>query len=497
MQSNDQNLEDEDYLNIGSAITDSGITISVKGKTYAIEYPQEVWKRYPNAKKKILLENIPFMQTCHLPASHKKKGAIYNTALPMFEPFAFKSTMLDIPSTAVIDHEKTVDYMKEFFNVEFRFSSYDSSVPIHNNKKQLSRSRQKTAVILFTAGKESLLNLALCIELGIRPILVYMDEAPGAPESAHKYKIIETIENEYGIKTHKIRNEPGKLRYCDLGEEANNWGAGTQFLTYVLIVQPFVDRFNADYILFGNEYSCDDYTFDKEGFKSNFCFDQCSGWTKQLNVVANMMAGNGVTVGSLAGPLYELALIQILHGRYPKLAKLQMSCFSDTPEGKDNVWCGHCSKCARMFVFFKALGIDTAELGFKNNMFNKPSMGLFSMFGTKDLYSYDVSGLGVEEQALAFYLSEGRGEKGYLIDEFRKLSLFKRTQQKIVELKDKYFSRYESIMIPKELEHRVMAIFKETLGSDFSPQDFRLKQVIEEEQKQSDVAASEGLPQPA
>ena len=139
-----------------------------------------------------------------------------------------------------------------------------STMPGLHKKKSKIPVTKATAIILFTAGKESLLTLALCLELGIKPIPVYIDEDPKSSESKHKQKLLDVIEKEYGIKTYTIINEPGKLRYCDLGEPDNNWGAGTQFLSFVLEVLPFVDHFDADYILFGNEYSCDDYTYDED-----------------------------------------------------------------------------------------------------------------------------------------------------------------------------------------------------------------------------------------
>jgi hypothetical protein len=478
---NGQKIKKEEFLAIKSELTDTGINLSVKGKKYKIEYPEEIWQKYSETNKELLLDNITFMQTCHLPASHKKKGAVYSTAFPFFEAFAFKGTMLDIPSTAVIDHEKTTDYMRGFFNSEFLFSSYDTILPEITKRRKSSSRKKPTAIILFTAGKESLLTLALCLEMGIKPIPIYVEEEPDLAEAKHKAKIIKTLKDEYGIKTYKILNESGRLRYCDLDEAENNWGAGTQFLSYVLEVLPFVEHFEADYILFGNEYSCDDYNYCKEDFKSNFVFDQCSEWTKQLNMVGKLMTNNAVEVGSLVGPLHEIGVTRILHERYPYLANLQMSCFSDTEEGKERVWCGNCSKCARMFVFFKALGIDTEGSGFENNMFIKKSKKHFSVFGGKGLYSYDVSGLASEEQALAFFMATEKGEKGYVVDEFKKTKAYKELKSNFKKVYKKYFSQYESVTMPYELKENVMDLFDETFEGKFSAKDFRLKEVREAE----------------
>ena len=255
----------------------------------------------------------------------------------------------------------------------------------------------------------------------------------------------------------------------------NNWGVGNQMLTFLLQLMPFVNHFDADYVFFGNEYSCDEYVYDAEGFKSSFWFDQRTEFTKQLNAVAKLVTNNTTEVGSLVNPLYEIGLIKILHERYPYLAQLQMSCFSDTEEGKHNIWCGNCPKCSWMFSLFKGIGIDTQRIGFKNNMFNKEFKQHFSIFGGEGLYSQSVLGKGSEEQALAFYMAAERGEKGDLITEFKKLPEYEEIRSNFKKTYKKYFSQYESITVPYELKERVMDIFDETFEGNFAIKDFRTK----------------------
>ena len=467
-----QKINKEEFIAIKSEITDDGISISFRGKKYKIAYPKEIWKDYSEANKEFLLDNITFMQTSYLPPSMKKRGAIYSTSLPLLESFAFKSTLYDIPSTAKIDGNKTTDYMKSFFNSEFIFASYDAVIPEIGKRKRANSKKKPVAIIPFTAGKESLLTLGLCLELGIKPIPVYIDEDPEHPESKHKEKIIRTIESEYGIKVYKLLNEPGKkLRFVDNPD--NNWGLGAQLISYLLELFPFINYFEADYVFFGNEYSCDEYTYDKEGFKSSFWFDQRSEWTMQLNSIAKMLTNNTTEVGSLVNPLYEIALLKILHERYPYLAQLQMSCFSDTEEGKHRIWCGTCPKCGWMYAFFKGLGIDTAKLGFKNELFTKDNKHLFTIFGGDGIYTQDAIGIGEEEQALAFYMAAEKGEKGELIEEFKKMPQYEDMKANFKKLQKKYFSQYESITIPYALKEGVMDIYDETFEGSFTIKDFR------------------------
>jgi hypothetical protein len=468
-------INKEEFLAIKSEITDDGITISSRGRKYKIVYPKEIWQEYSDTNKEVLLDNLTFMKTSYLAAANNKKGIVYSTAMPLFETFAFKSTMYDIPSTASIDKQKTSEYLKRFFNSTFVFASYDTVMPDLSKKRKASTKKKPAAIIPFTAGKESLLTLGLCLEMGIRPIPVYIDEDPEHPETKHKEKVIRIIEAEYGIKVYRLLSEAGKkLRFVD--DVENNWGLGNQLLSYVLELAPFATYFDADYIFFGNEYSCDEFGYDKEGFKSTFWFDQRSEWTKQLSTVAKIMTNNNTEVCSLVNPLYEIGIIKILHERYPYLAQFQISCFSDTEEGKHNIWCGNCPKCAWLYALFKGVGINTEKVGFKHDMFSKQYAKQFSIFGGGEIYSEEVLGSGIEEQELAFFMAAERGEKGDLIEEFKKMPAYETIKSNFKKIHKKYFSQYESVTVPYELKEKLMDIFDETFEGEFSIKDFRIKQ---------------------
>jgi hypothetical protein len=484
---NGQKINKEEFLAIKSEITDEGIIVSLKGKKYRIDYPKEVWKHYPETKKEALLDNLAFVKTCHLPVANGKKGAVYSTAMPLFETFAFKCTMYDIPSTAHVEKHKTTEFMRDFFNSTFVYSSYDTVIPEPVKKRKSSAKKKTSAVILFTAGKESLLTTALCLELGITPILVYIDEDPDSPETKHKEGIIKTLETEYGIKVHKVVSEVGKLRKADLQGKESSWGFGTMLLGYTLEILPFAEYFDADYIFLGNEYDCDEYAYDSEGFKSSFSYDQRSDWTKQMDVVARMMTNGNTTVGSLVGPLYEMGLLKVLHKRYPALARLQMSCFSDNEEGKDHIWCCNCSKCAWVYAMLKGIGADTEGLGFHKDMFSKEFKKLYSIFDCQDTneFIYDPHGLGKEEQALAFYMAAKNGETGALIEQFKEMPIYDEIKSNFRKAYNTYFSQYDIIHVPYELKDKLMDIFDETFEGSFAPKDFRLKQTLQMESSEA------------
>jgi hypothetical protein len=475
---NGQKIHKEDFLAIKSEITDEGLILSVKGKKYRTAYPKEIWKAYPETKKEALLDNLAFAKTLHLAMANGKKGIVYSTAAPLFENFAFRCTLYDFPSTAQVDNKKTTDLIREFFNSTFVFSSYDTVIPEQAKKKKANTNKKPSAIILFTAGKESLLTTALCLELGITPILVYIDEDPSSPETKHKESIIQTVEQEYGLKVHRILSETADLRKYDLQGKDSELGMGTLLLGYTMEVMPFAHYFDADYIFLGNEYDCDEYTYDKEGFKNSFSYDQRSDWTKQMDIVAKILGNSTITAGSLVGPLYEFGILKVLHKRYPAIGMLQMSCFVDNNEGKDHRWCCNCSKCAWVYAMLKGLGVDTAMMGFHKDMFSKDCKKHYSIFECPDFneFIYDPNGLGKEEQALAFYMAARNGEEGELVDEFKKMPLYEEIKSNVRRVQNIYFSQYDCIHLPFELKDKVMDIYDETFEGKFTPKDFRTAQ---------------------
>ncbi len=132
---------------------------------------------------------------------------------------------------------------------------------------------------------------------------------------------------------------------------------------------PVVHSSNSKYILFGNEKSCDDFYFNRDGYISYPAYDQTSQWLIELNKIAKFMASSQTCVVSLVEPIYELAIIKILHKKYPEIGKYQRSCIQDNySRGKPDLWCGHCSKCARVFIFLKSNNINPEKVGFITNM---------------------------------------------------------------------------------------------------------------------------------
>ena len=137
-----------------------------------------------------------------------------------------------------------------------------------------------------------------------------------------------------------------------------------------------------------------------------------------------------------------------------------MSCFSEE-EARKRRWCGVCEKCARIYIFLKALNISPERVGFyQNNMLSLKKKNLYVIFnGENELSSYGGSGLGKDEQLLAFYLAYKNGVKGELIELFKKKYLdgVEKRKEKLIET---YFGIHSSYTLPSVLRNRVINIFK-------------------------------------
>ena len=264
---------------------------------------------------------------------------------------------------------------------------------------------------------------------------------------------------------------------------------------YVFLMLPFAYRYSSKYLFLGNERSCNYYALDKYGNKCYPSFDQSSEWMLEINKMLGSF-GNA-RVGSLVEPLDDLAILKILHRRYPKLAKYQYSCFPDESKKIENErWCCNCSKCARLYIMLKAIGVDPRNIGITKNMLEKDSKYLYSIFNKKSQTKvevffkpqtrvaqtakagvlnpslsnkkgkktlYDEIGVGRKEQLYAFYLAYKKGAKGKLIDEFKKMYIGL-AKEKEDEWRKEFFSVHSSPTIPQNLKTKINSIFKEELG---------------------------------
>jgi len=231
-----------------------------------------------------------------------------------------------------------------------------------------------------------------------------------------------------------------------------------------LMLLPYVYAKRAGYILFSNEQSCDDSVMDDDGFTYNPVFEQSHSWLLQNSLMTSIIGGNSLSIGSLLEPIHEIAIEQILHKRYPSIAKYQSSC--DLPSKPETYgrWCESCSKCARIYIFLLALGVDPKKVGFRRNLLRDKYHNLFTIFDGSKIkdFGYDQSQAGRDEQLLAFLMSYRNNHKGPVMTSFVRRFL-KSTRKNENKLRQKYFGVHSTKTIPSELKTRVVNIFRHEL----------------------------------
>ena len=141
-----------------------------------------------------------------------------------------------------------------------------------------------------------------------------------------------------------------------------------------------------------------------------------------------------------------------------------MSCFAEDHWAKGRRWCCHCSKCARMYLFLMAWNLDPKRVGFRENLFLKKYRHLYSAFGESKNSSsaYDSSLVGQGEQLLAFLFALRQGQKGELINHFKK-SYLKSTEARENKLRRRYLYLQNTDLAPKTIRNKVIDIFKRGL----------------------------------
>src|SRR3989339_2286240 len=95
------------YLNIDGQITKTGLNILINDESFPIEYPKEIWQKYSQNLKEILLDNLAYSSTIFLPQILNLSEINYRTARPLSESFLFKNGIYDMPTCAIADNQSS------------------------------------------------------------------------------------------------------------------------------------------------------------------------------------------------------------------------------------------------------------------------------------------------------------------------------------------------------------------------------------------------------
>jgi hypothetical protein len=446
-------MENKEVIHIFRKIQKNSIEIKIKKKRYQIKYPKYIWDKFPKSLHKVFADSLTHISTWHIPLVNQA-SVVYHFPHPPIESVFFKMLFYSLPMNVFENKElKTSSLLKNFYNANFltQFKSLNYFYSGKKVKKQL----KNNAIILFSFGKDSLLTYGLLNELGVNTVLIFIKEPYSIFENHHKKKLAERFFKQFKKEVEFFPLSVGKLRQS----EGLFWGWDIILSQYAFTLLPYFFYYQAKYLFFGNEQSCNFYVKDDEGYFVNPVFEQSVSGMQLLQNIPKLFFIS-THIGSLVEPINEIFITYILHHRYSELGKYQMSCFSEETEAKKRRWCGVCEKCVRMYIFFKALGISPDKVGFYNNdMLSLKKENYYVIFNNKIESTYGGSGLGKDEQLLAFYLAYKRGAKGELIEKFKKIFLSEVEKRK-ERLIDEYFGIHSSYSLPSALRKRVLNIFE-------------------------------------
>lgn len=450
----------------GEAI-DNGIRVQIDSKELktelSLDYPNDLWQQYPKENKVKLIDNITYIFTVHL--RFLLKGNIrleYSTGYPQIHSWANHCFMRHLPAYWYLSKSQrgtgVFPMLKTLLNSNIEFSETKDVPP------RFPSSIDENVVIPFTFGKDSFLTYFIAKEIGLRPVLVFVeDPMDEGYEGKHKRVLFERFSKEIKEKIYFIQNPIGNLR--EKGEGYFGWELALS--SWALLALPITYKYKSGYIIYSNEKSCNNFFYDDEGLKVIPDYEQSGQATEELSLVTQALSEGEVYTTTFLQGLEEIGIIGILKDRYrEKTFKYLMSCWSETEAGENKIWCSQCSKCARLYIYLMANGIDPIkEVGFEDDMLTEDKLKFYNVFGQRATGTgWDAFELNIDEQALAFYLAFKRGYRGELINKFVTLPIFKEVEQKFEQLVEEYYGFHNEHLTPPQWKKRIDRIFNQSLN---------------------------------
>ena len=440
-------------LHVFRKISRSGVEIKIKRKKFKVNYPIQIWNKFPKSLHKVFADSLAYVCTWHLPLI-EDSNITYHFSHPPIEPLFFKLLLYSIPMS-IFEKEgtKTSEILKKFYNTNFqsRFKALNCSY----SGKKIKQNLKNKAMLFFSFGKDSLLTYCLLKEFKINQTLFFVEVPNCQIENRQKSKLTEKFFEKTGDEINFFPLSIGKIRQdVDL-----SWGWDIILSQYVFILLPYYFYYLPKYLFFGNEQSCNFYIEDEENYLINPVYEQSVPAMQLLQDIPRLFFVNA-HIGSLLEPVHEIFITYILHYRYPEIGRFQTSCLLEEESAKEKRWCGKCDKCAMMYIFFKALSINPEKVGFLDKqMLSFKKSHLYILFNKKSIKEgTGRSGLTRDEQLLAFYLAYKNGAKGDLITKFKSLYL-KEAEKRKDKLIKEYFGIHSSFSLPSALRKRTLNIY--------------------------------------
>lgn len=443
-------------VRITSHVLENGIATEVNSKRIALSYPPAVWRSLPKELRKPFADTATYFFTHHLALTGSRELR-YAFPSPAARSIFFHGLLYALAATSIEFPEKRVSaqsFIQNLYNSDFRL--HFAGIPSPLSTKRQYQVNRKTALLPLSFGKDSLLSLAVLKELGFRVTPLLFLEPTSTYENKNKRFLAKVLEENEDIETTFLPNTYGFLR----DQAGLMWGWDMLLTQYTLLLLPYLWATGAELLLWSNEQSTNEVETNKRGYILNPTHEQSISWTLHLNNLLHTFRVNA-TVASLVEPLHELAILYVLHHRYPKLAALQHSCLND-PDKPDKRWCGRCYECARVYIFLVALGIDPLTVGFSDTMLTLSKRPLFYLFSKKNKKNLNSLFQSYPERILSFTLAYRRGVQAPLISLFAK-EILPAIEPHISELASHALTMYPSRTMPKGLFEKVRPIYQAEL----------------------------------
>ena len=446
---------------IGAGLISDGCVVKVGDRSYEMSYPPGAWKAFPDSLKEQFAETLAYFFTHHL-ALPPHTNVIYNFPPPLARSLFVHGFLYSlVGSTLEFSKKKAAvgKFLRMAYNAEYQESFTGSPQPLQPQKARPFEAKVNKVAIPFSFGKDSLLTYALACELKLTPLPYFSAEPTSSFENINKGKLIKQFQKEQKVSITTIDLKPGNLR------DASGllWGWDMLLTQYTLILLPYLYSKKIGLLAWSNEQSTNETEISRSGHVLNAVHEQSINWTLNLNNLLRIFNHNCI-ITSLVEPVHELAIMYILHRKYPEVGKFQLSCFNDHKKSATQRWCGHCYECARNYVFLLAVGVDPITVGLTDNMLKRRAIKLHYIFsrhwtGKREAWIGQYG-----EWILAFYLATKRGAKGDLIDLFKQECL-QHVEPHAEKLLEKYLSLYPSKTIPVELVDKLVPIYQEELDN--------------------------------
>jgi hypothetical protein len=440
-------------VQVSTEIDDVGFSLALSGAwqspSYHLRFPEEVWQGF--LAKEALVRELAYVLTMAPPLIAGSPAVWYDRPSPQFFDIYNSCFEQAIPNLV----ENIPSESSDEILTRFRTTNRNFPKAGHGTKLPLPEKWHHQRIILpFSFGKDSLLSLATLTQLGFEVIPVAIDERV-LPRCVALRKKLQPQLSTLGFEVREVINEIQLLSDYQVWElpETRLHQVHVHFV-YLLAMLPFVFFYKAPWIVFNNElHNSLDYQH-REGYLLPRMVMQSSSTLTKFKKILAAMSGGQIRLANLLAGLGDFAIHWILHDTFSEYGDLRLSCHMEMCEHER--WCHDCSRCARAFLFFLAMGTDPFAHGFIESMTTKDKAHHFAL-SEEPIHPDDAfrAFTGAEER-LALEMIRSRGERLAILDHIEPLP-----SKLVDQLSWQIFSLHHEGTLP--IEKQAAKLFQKSL----------------------------------